>query len=146
MESLLFIPFILQGMLMGIDEYFHFKRGLGKWERLGHPLDTLTVMLPLVYIMNFHYSFNRLLLFIGMAVFSCLFITKDEFIHRHECSGVECWLHAVLFVLHPLIFLANGFLWKLHPGTNFFVIQFVFISLFFLYQIVFWSFVWNRQR
>ncbi len=40
----LFIPFALQTCCMAVDEvHFHRQRGLPRWERLGHPLDTLTV-------------------------------------------------------------------------------------------------------
>jgi hypothetical protein len=40
----LFIPFALQMCCMAVDEvHFHRQRGLPRWERLGHPLDTLTV-------------------------------------------------------------------------------------------------------
>lgn len=41
----LFIPFPLQMICMAVDEaHFHRWRGLPRWERLGHSLDTLTVL------------------------------------------------------------------------------------------------------
>ncbi len=46
---LLLIPFLVQTFLITFDEwYFHLKRGLPKWERIGHPLDTLTAIFCLL--------------------------------------------------------------------------------------------------
>ncbi len=44
-SALLLAPLAVQGIAMAVDElHFHRRRGLGRWERLGHPLDTLTVL------------------------------------------------------------------------------------------------------
>ncbi|HWU42647.1 MAG TPA: hypothetical protein VN132_04380, partial [Bdellovibrio sp.] len=47
-----FVPIaILQGSIMLIDEFFfHHKRGLPRWERIGHPLDTITVLTCLLFL------------------------------------------------------------------------------------------------
>ena len=35
----------LQGLAMLVDELlFHRRRGLPRWERIGHPIDTLSVL------------------------------------------------------------------------------------------------------
>ncbi len=143
--SYLYLPFILQGILMGVDEKIHVKRGLGTWERLGHPLDTLTVLVPLSFIAFNKYSPGDLTVYVIMAVFSCLFITKDEFVHSKECSGVENWLHALLFVLHPMIFLSAGVLWKDYPESEFLKYQPVVVFVFMIYQILRWSIPWKPQ-
>lgn len=142
--SYLYLPFIIQGILMGVDEQIHMKRGLGTWERLGHPLDTLTVLIPLSYIAFHRYGEGELTAYIIMAIFSCLFITKDEFIHSKECGPMENWLHALLFVLHPLIFLSAGILWKYHPENNFIKYQPVLVLIFMIYQIFRWSIPWKQ--
>src|SRR5262249_11498801 len=37
-------PSLLQAPAMAVDEgWYHNRRGLPRWERIGHPLDTLTV-------------------------------------------------------------------------------------------------------
>ena len=33
----------------------------------------------------------------GLAIFSCLLVTKDEFSHKQDCPAAEQWLHAILF-------------------------------------------------
>ena len=39
------VPLALQALAMLVDElHFHRQRGLPRWERLGHPLDTLSVL------------------------------------------------------------------------------------------------------
>ena len=81
--------------VINIDEfYFHVKRGLPKWERIGHPLDTLTVLACFAFILIFPYSSLNLKIYIGLALFSCVFVTKDEFVHKECCPASEQWLHA----------------------------------------------------
>ncbi len=42
----LLLPAVLQMLAMAFDELvFHRRRGLPRWERLGHPLDTATAAL-----------------------------------------------------------------------------------------------------
>ncbi len=142
--SYLYLPFIIQGILMGVDEQIHVKRGLGTWERLGHPLDTLTVLIPLSYIAFYRYGEGELTAYIIMAIFSCLFITKDEFVHSKECEPMENWLHALLFVLHPMIFLSAGILWRNYPDNEFIKYQPFLVLVFLIYQILRWSIPWKQ--
>jgi hypothetical protein len=44
----------------------------------------------------------------GLAVFSALLVTKDEWVHRREASAAEQWLHSILFLLHGLILWVAG--------------------------------------
>lgn len=138
----LYAPFILQGFIMVLDEfYFHERRGLPRWERWGHPLDSLSVALTLgVLIWG-----NSETLFKTLGLFSCLFITKDEFIHKEKCSGPEQWLHSLLFILHPLTFLAAYLLWKEGEFSGI-KLQFFLILTFMFYQIFRWSFRWQTLK
>lgn len=142
--SYLYLPFIIQTLLMGYDEILHQRRGLGLWERLGHPLDTLTVFIPLSLIAMNDYSESNLTIFTILSVFSCLFITKDEFVHHRECSALESWIHSVLFVLHPLIFLCSAIIWKNNPENIFLSLQPVLVGIFMIYQIMRWSITWKQ--
>lgn len=128
---------------MGIDEKLHHQRGLTLWERLGHPLDTLTVLVTLSYILINDYSEQGQMVYITLSIFSCLFITKDEFIHTEVCSSFEHWLHAALFILHPVIFLCAGLLWKYRPQDGFLNYWVVLTGLFMMYQIFRWSIPWK---
>ena len=143
---ILYLPFIIQALLMGIDEGLHMKRGLGLWERLGHPLDTLTVFIPLAYIAIREYAPNFLTVFIILAAFSCLFITKDEFVHTAECKGFESWLHSLLFILHPVVFFCAFLLWRDHPEDQFIQFQPLVVGIFMLYQILRWSIPWKQAK
>jgi len=50
MKYLLLLPLVEQGLAILVDEfYFHFARGLPRWEHLGHPLDTFTVLAPILW-------------------------------------------------------------------------------------------------
>jgi hypothetical protein len=138
---LLFSPFIFQTIAMCFDElYFHKKRGLPLWEKIGHPLDTLTVLIAYLFLSFNEPSLFNLKVYIFLSAFSCLFVTKDEFVHTKYCEAKENWLHAVLFILHPLTFLSAGFIWFYQLSPFFLKIQ-PFVILFVLsYQILYWSF------
>lgn len=145
MTMLLYLPFIIQGIMMAFDERIHNKRGLGAWERLGHPLDTLTVFVPLSIAATRDYSDGGLTMFIILSIFSCLFITKDEFIHTQKCDETENWIHSMLFILHPMIFVCTGILWKFHPTDDFPAYQAMAVGIFMVYQILKWSLSWKEH-
>lgn len=139
-----YFPFLLLGVLMMADEfYFHEKRTLPKWERIGHPLDTLTALvtqsLPLFLTYN---SLNSKIYFTS-AIFSCLFITKDEFIHNEHCGKMEQWLHSILFILHPVTLASTYFIWSDNINPLFLIFQALIIASFMLYQILRWSGPWQ---
>lgn len=140
MTFLLFSPIVLQGIFMFFDEfYFHHQRGLGRWERWGHPLDTISLLVPFGIAAFLPYTGDLLWWFVGLALFSCLFVTKDEFVHAEICRPMEHWLHAVLFILHPLSFLAAGFLWA-GGEQSLLRLQFFLVLAFLIYQISYWGF------
>ena len=125
---------------MLVDEfYFHERRGLPLWERIGHPLDTLSVAAPLGHLLFFNFQLSH---YVGLALFSSVLITKDEFVHKKVCGATEQWLHALLFVLHPLLFFAAYFLWE-QGETEFLIIQLCLILSFLFYQLLRWSYPWK---
>ena len=149
------IPFALQMLCMAVDEIcFHRERDLPRWERLGHPLDTLTVLVCFVWLLAAPPSTFSLRVYVGLSIFSCLFVTKDEPVHSKYCHPKENWLHALLFSLHPLALLSAGLLWPAcHQQTlsfiryNGFERKFLLgntlLTLAFgLYQLVYWNFLW----
>ena len=132
MQSLILGIWIIQGFLMTVDEfYFHH-------ERVGHPIDTFLFLLCFVYTLTFPPS--ELLGFGILSILSTLIITKDEFIHTEECEGTENFLHAFLFILHPLALMGLFFAWKLQLN-QIIMIQTGIIGSFMLYQIIFWNFI-----
>jgi len=163
MYFLVFVPFIIQGIVIAIDEgYFHLKRGLPRWERIGHPLDTLSVFICLLYVLIVPFSYTALQFYLILSVFSCVLITKDEFIHKQVCPAGEQWLHALLFLNHPIIFASTGLMWYAmdypqnaslitawldHPTqiNHFLRTQTVLLASFFGYQVVYWNFIWKEK-
>lgn len=151
MSYLIFVPFLVQALVIGIDEWaFHLKRGLPKWERIGHPIDTLTLLLCLGFVILVPYSKPMLWIFIGLSLFSCLMVTKDEFVHKEHCPAKEQWLHALLFLNHPVVLTCMGLMWPdlgVREDMRFFLyVQGVLISLFCLYQIIYWNIIWKEQK
>jgi len=88
MWVLTLLPFALQAVAIGIDEvWFHRRRGLPLWERIGHPIDTFTVVLCLGYILIIPYSKQAIIPYCLLAVISSLMVTKDEFVHKEEITA-----------------------------------------------------------
>lgn len=164
MHYLIMIPFIVQTLAIGFDEYyFHIKRGLPLWERIGHPVDTLSVLCCFLFVLLVPYSPAALKWYIGLAIFSCLMVTKDEWVHKHLCPASEQWLHACLFLNHPIILTAVGLIWTNLSGAaspawvqkwlsepislhTFLVMQACFTALFFSYQVIYWNFIWKEKQ
>ncbi len=142
----LLIPFALQGLAMFFDEfYFHRKRGLPVWERIGHPVDSLSVLVCYGFIYFQAPTDLSIKIYIALCAFSCLLITKDEFVHTQHCDARENWLHAILFILHPITFLSAGLIWKENLNPEFILAQPLVVLLFMTYQILYWSPLWNKK-
>ena len=154
---LLLVPLALQALAMTVDElHFHRRRGLGAWERLGHPLDTLTFLACIVFLVLVPPTTRAVMGYVGLAAFSCVFITKDEPVHAARCSAAEHWLHAVLFVLHPICLASLGVLWPgLHSGKELIEGsslvaraipgQLLVTAAFCLFQTLYWNLPWARR-
>ncbi|HZS06671.1 MAG TPA: hypothetical protein VFD58_17670 [Blastocatellia bacterium] len=156
----LLIPFAAQMLCMTVDEFhFHWRRKLPRWERIGHPLDTLTVLACLYWVLLAPPAPASVAVYVGLSVFSCLFVTKDEWVHAKTCAAGEHWLHAMLFALHPLILICAGLLWPARYAggasalagwiryegfeNTFLVINAALTTLFALYQFVYWNLLWK---
>lgn len=158
------IPFFLQALCMLFDEgYFHWKRGLPKWERIGHPLDTLSVIVCMGFVLLVPFSSKNLIIYIALSSFSSLFVTKDEFVHKKHCPASENWLHALLFTLHPITLTVAGVIWPVVQGVEvppwishwlnqpsmlmrFLKLQVFAMIGFFFYQVIFWNFLWKEKK
>ncbi|HSX10603.1 MAG TPA: hypothetical protein VLF94_02665 [Chlamydiales bacterium] len=157
------LPFGLQAVAMLFDEgYFHIRRGLPKWERIGHPIDTCSVVVCMGFILFVPFSTTALTIYIALAAFSSILVTKDEFVHKDHCPASENWLHAILFTLHPITLTSAGFIWPVVQGVEvtpwiarllnnrealhqFLRLQFGAMILFALYQILFWNIIWKNK-
>jgi hypothetical protein len=148
---------------MAADEaYFHYRRPLPRWERLGHPLDTLTVLLCWSVILFVAPGPMAIAVYTALSALSCLCVTKDEWVHARCCSAGEHWLHALLFILHPLTLVSAGLLWPaVYTGAAsalafgwphytgwerpFFLANAALTLLFGLYQLVYWNVLWKSD-
>ncbi len=157
------LPFLIQMLCMAADElHFHRERGLTRWERIGHPLDTLTVVICLLWIICVQPSRPTVLTFMVLAVFSSVFVTKDEPVHRLYCTAAEQWLHALLFLLHPIVLGGAALMWPAAAGISwpllssaihytgferpFLIGSCLMMIGFGIYQFVFWNLLWHPNR
>lgn len=164
MWRLSLVPFLLQTLAIGFDEvFFHLRRGLPRWERIGHPIDTFTVLLCMGYVLFVPYSKRAILPYALLAILSSLMVTKDEFVHKEHCPASEQWLHALLFILHPIALLSAALIWPCAQGIetaawlsswlevreflhSFLGLQLIAMTLFMAYQVVYWNFIWKSAR
>ncbi len=147
MLGLLVAPAALQGAAMLVDELlFNRARGLPKWERIGHPLDTLTVVAAYAWALLHRPTHGALVGYAILAGFSCFFVTKDEPVHSRLCNAGEMWIHALQFVLHPIVFVAFALLWV--RGQHPLILDFwaAATAAWGLYQVVYWNLVWRPRR
>jgi hypothetical protein len=130
----------LQAVVMLVDEgYFHRRRGLPRWERIGHPLDTLSVAACYAWLLIATPAHTSSMgIYVALAAFSCLLVTKDEVVHARVCTRAECWLHAVLFVLHPIVLAGIGYAW-LHGEAWLVRVQLALTLSGGVYQVVYWN-------
>jgi hypothetical protein len=164
LDIFLILPFVLQGIAMMVDEfYFHQRRGLGRWERIGHPMDSASVLIAFGILVFMPFEKTALWLFAAAFVVSNLLVTKDEFVHQKECVPAECWLHSLLFILHPLVLLGAALTWylvftpssQLWREISFFNVdelrlwiklQTGIIFLCFACQTVYWNILWKSPN
>jgi hypothetical protein len=158
------LPFVAQAIVMLFDEgIFHLRRGLPLWERIGHPIDTTSVLACMLFVLFVPFSMTAMKVYIGLALFSTLLVTKDEFVHKHHCPWAEQWLHAVLFTLHPITLAMAGFIWPVVQGYEvspwiatwlsrpdllhqFLSVQAWAMGLFLFYQIIYWNVLWREKN
>ncbi|MBC77749.1 MAG: hypothetical protein CME64_17215 [Halobacteriovoraceae bacterium] len=139
MEKIFLLAWPIQGVLILFDEfYFHKRRGLKKWERIGHPIDTFIFLGCFIYTLVSPFSESNSVIFLILAVLSCLVILKDEWVHIKECDVFEHWLHCGLFLIHPISLIGLLFVWK-EDGFYEIFIQSILITLFLLHQIYYWN-------
>lgn len=157
------ILFSIQAIAMLFDEgYFHIRRGLPKWERVGHPVDTFSYLICMSIVLFTDCTPFTMTLYILFSIISCLLITKDEFVHKDLCPAEESWLHALLFILHPIALIVTGLIWPViqhiempslimywlndpEKLNQFIIFQYSFIWIFFFYQIIFWNMLWKNS-
>ncbi|MEO6952815.1 MAG: hypothetical protein ABI321_13495 [Polyangia bacterium] len=139
------IPVGLQALAMLFDEgWYHRRRGLPRWERIGHPLDTFTVAACYAWAVFVQPGAGATTVYVVLAAFSCLFITKDEPVHAVHCKPGEAWLHSVLFVLHPIVLGCMGVLWHDGGHTMFLGAQLGLTLALAAYQVIYWRFIWSE--
>ncbi|WP_141733388.1 hypothetical protein [Oligoflexus tunisiensis] len=147
LSILLFSLVLMQGMIMVMDEFvFHRRRGLPPFERWGHVADTSLFLLALLVPAFLTPTPTWLAVYGGLAFASCVFITKDEWIHASACSGAEQWCHALLFVLHGPILLTTGLIWFLQPHHPTLKMLPPIILVWGLYQHLYWNVYHDRKH
>ncbi len=108
-------------------------------------MDTLSLCICLAWCVFVPYSSAALSFYIGLALVSCLLVTKDEWVHARLCTPGEQWLHALLFILHPIVLINLGWIWAHSELQQTYLKALEIITaitgLYFIYQVVYWNFL-----
>lgn len=138
--SLFLLALAAQTIIILFDEfYFHHQRGLPRWERIGHPVDSFSVLICFLFLVFAERTPTNEIIFYGLALTSCLCVTKDEWIHRKVCGPFEMWLHSLLFIVHPMVLFSAMAEWEYNRALILAAAGGIFV--FMTYQIVYWNFV-----
>ncbi|HEX2734393.1 MAG TPA: hypothetical protein VHM70_22440 [Polyangiaceae bacterium] len=138
------LPMGLQALAMLVDElHFHRQRGLPRWERIGHPLDTSSALICYGLTLSLAPTSGNLIWYVLAATFSCLLVTKDELVHARYCSPWEHWLHALLFVIHPIVLGVGALLWFEQERTLLWLSASL-TAAFGSYQALYWNVPWTK--
>jgi hypothetical protein len=144
---LAFTPLAVQGSAMMIDEVvFHRRRGLPRFERLGHPLDTLTVAACYAWLLLARPTRGHAYVYLALGIASCLFVTKDEPLHARACTPGEQWVHSILFLVHPVALFAAYEAWSVERSTALPIAGLALSGAFAVWQLLYWNTSWNERR
>ncbi len=143
--TLAILIFGAQGFALVYDELiFHRQRGLPRWERWGHPIDTFSVLLCLGMTLVLPARQPWMGIYFCSAILSCLCVTKDEWVHTTLCKPAEQWLHSMLFLLHPILLWAIYSLWLGNEGMFLLRVETILCAAFMVYQILYWNLPWRK--
>jgi hypothetical protein len=156
MIALCLLPIVLQGVLMVVDEgWFHRARGLPRWERIGQPLDMLSLAACLMWLLAIPNDDGAPMAaaaipgyalpgYAVLAGVSTALAFKDA-VRARPCSAGERRLHAVLLVLHPIVLAAFAYLWWI-GADGLLVGQLGLTLAFCAHHVIYWNFDWNPWR
>jgi hypothetical protein len=129
----------IHALLLAYDDIvLHRRRGLPRWERIGHPIDAAFFSFPIGFVAWMGASASPSIYFI-LALMSCLIIIKDEWVHVKRINGLEATLHAALFVIHPVTLYTA---WELGKTGQTSGLRWTWVALLGVvaFQIVYWNF------
>ena len=145
MIAALVAPFVVQAAVMFVDErVYHRRRGLPRYERIGHPIDTLSAALCYAWLVFARPTRAHACAYAAIAIVSALVVTKDEPIHARACSPGEHWVHALLFMLHPIVLGAAAYVWWTGRLRALLVAELALTIAFAAYQLAYWNGPWRR--
>lgn len=146
------ITTLLHGILFFLDEHIlNKRRGLSKVEIISSLVDGILylVLVAMTVFAPFN-EFTRLL-YLTLAVLSCLSIIKNEWIYP-DLEKVERLVHAALYILHPLIIYAFYISWKqdfFNTQMTYWMLQLCYLILGFKamsYHVIYWNYIYQGNN
>lgn len=151
MEIFITLTTIIHGSLLLYDEYvIHKERGLTKREITGGIIDGFLYIATIAVTIFTSYSEQLAFLYISLATLSCLSIVFHELYYPDKIRKTERIIHALLYIIHPLILFAFYESWKSDMFQNNYTYWMLQLGYFFLafktktYFIIYWNYIDER--
>jgi hypothetical protein len=153
MKYLLLLPLVEQGLDILVDEfYFQFARGLPRWEHLGRPLDTFTVLAPILWQGFSLQSQGNLMVYVvpphSRACSSSRMNSYIPMFALRPSTSMPCSSSCIHWFL-PLLLLchapAGAIVWleQVLGRASALPIQAAILALYMIYQAVYWNLIWK---
>ncbi len=145
------ITTVLHACLFGYDEYFlKRKRELSQAEINSGILDGILFLFVVSLTIFTTFSESLGYIYIGFSGLSCISIVKNEFFYPKDIERVERIVHALLYVLHPLILYCFYASWKMGffvSDMTYWMLQLCYLILgvkTVTYHIVYWNYIHRK--
>lgn len=142
----------LHALVFFYDEYIlHKKRVLSQKEVNSGLIDGLLFLSTVAMTLFTTYTKQLGYLYIALGFLSCLAILKHELFLPSDISPKERLVHAILYVLHPLILYAFYTSWKMNffaTNLTYWMLQLGYFALGFKaisYHVIYWNYIYERN-
>lgn len=146
------ITTLLHGILFTFDEYIvHKKRSLSQKEVNSGLIDGVLFLSTVALTLFTKFSSLLEIIYISLGFLSCVAIIKHEMFLPPDITKRERVIHAVLYILHPLILYAFYVSWKsdfFNTNLTYWMMQLGYFALGFkaiTYHVIYWNYVYERN-
>jgi hypothetical protein len=150
---LIFITIITLGHagLFAYDEYaLKRKRSLSQSEINSALIDGFLFLSIVALTIFTNFSSTLSYVYIGLAVLSCASIIKNEFFYPDTIKREERVVHALMYVLHPLILYCFYTSWSMNffiTNMTYWTMQLLYLILGFktiTYHVIYWNYIHKK--
>ncbi len=145
------ITTIFHAFAFAYDEYvLNKRRDLSQGEINSALIDGIIYLSTVAFTIFTTYSDVLGSLYVFLASCSCISIIKNEYFYPNNLPKIERIIHAILYILHPLILYAFYLSWKenfFQTNMTYWMLQLGYMALGFKamsYHVIYWNFIHRK--